>query len=117
MSRRNQDVKYISLEHANTLVVEARAYQAKAWPSTTEPDRPFEEWVLLTDVYMTKLKAVYAETPSYINDGNELNLAGLARIEKYAAIVANLALWMVQSAKGTACTPELADPGAFAPPV
>lgn len=102
MSRRNEDVKYLTFYEAIAKLQDARAFQTKAWPSLTEPNRPFEEWLVLTDVYLAKLKAVYAETPSYINDGNELNLVGLARIEKYAAIVANLMVWAVQSAKGTA---------------
>lgn len=98
MSRRNADVKYTTLEQALAKIAETRAYQTKVWPSITEPDRPFEEWLVLTDVYLAKLKAIYAETPSYVNDGTELNHEGMKRIGKYAAIVANLMLWAVQAA-------------------
>lgn len=100
MSRRNEDVKYLSFHAAVNRVMETREFQTKTWPSLTEPNRPFEEWLVLADVYIAKLKAIYAETPSYIDDGKTLNVKGLERIEKYAAIVANLYLWAVQSAKG-----------------
>lgn len=97
MSRRNADVQYLTLEQALEKLAGAREFQTKEWPSLIEPDRPFEEWILLTDVYLAKLKQVYAETPSYIGDGTELNHKGLARVGKYAAIVANLMAWAVQA--------------------
>lgn len=100
MGRRREDVQYLPVDMAIEKVMEARAYQRSQWPSLVEPDRTVEEWILLTSRYVRKLEDVYSETPSYKNDGRELNLEGLARIEKYAAIVANLALWAVQAAKG-----------------
>jgi hypothetical protein len=100
MGRLNTDIKYLPFDDAVKLILDARDYQTKVWPSLIEPDRPLEEWIVLLDVYLAKLKAVYAETPSYINDGTELNKTGLARIEKYAAIVANLSVWAIQAAKG-----------------
>jgi len=103
MSRSEFKVPYLTLGQALEKINDARAYQLKPWPSTSLVNaggRPFEEWLVLIDVYLAKLKAVYAETPSFKGDGDEPNLEGLARIEKYAAIVANLAVWAVQSAKG-----------------
>lgn len=86
----------ITLETAVELILDAREYQTKAWPSVMEPDRPFEEWVLLTQEYIYRVTEISKNEP--------LNTA---RIQKYAAIVANLALWMVQSAMG----PDPADDG------
>ncbi len=102
MSRIGHEYAYLSLEEALAILKETREYQMRRWPSTEANGggRPFEEWIVLIDNYITKLKQVYSETPSYLEDGKELNVEGLKRIEKYMAIVANLAIWGVQSAKG-----------------
>lgn len=104
---RNPGVQYASVQEAVALVSDARAYQVKAWPSTSQGnggERPLEEWFILLDVYIAKLKAVYAETPSYVGDGDRANTEGRKRIVKYAAIVANLTLWLLQAAEGHAQT-------------
>ncbi len=93
---------YKSLDEALERVRDAREYQVGKWPGTNLENaggRPFEEWVILMRVYLAKLETVYAETPEHNEDGS-YNVKGLERIEKYAAIVANLALWGVQAAKG-----------------
>ena len=95
--------EYITFEEAIERVKDAREYQTKPWPSTALENaggRPYEEWVVLMDVYLTKLKKIYAETPERIDDGDELNIPGLERMEKYSAILANLAIWATQAAKG-----------------
>ena len=94
---------YKTLEQAMALTASARAYQTKAWPSTklaNGGERPFEAQLLLVEQYTAKLRGVWNETPGYIDDGNVPNEEGRKRIEKYAAIVANLALWMVQASTG-----------------
>jgi hypothetical protein len=105
---------YQTFEEAIELVKDARGYQAKAWPNTELTNaggRPFEEWMLLLHHYMTKLDAVYTETPGNLptvvgadGRGREYrpNIEGRKRVRKYAAIVANLAIWAVQSALGSA---------------
>ena len=100
---RNPAAQYVSFDEALVLIDDAREYQTKAWPSTAEEkggERPLEEWVILLDHYMTKFKAVYTETPSYKDDLDTPNVEGRNRIAKYAAIVANLAIWLVQAAEG-----------------
>src|ERR1700675_2366536 len=102
MSRSEFKVPYLTLQQALEKIADAREYQVKPWPSTASQNaggRPFEEWMVLIDVYNNKLKQIYAETPAYKADGNEPNLEGLARIEKYATILANLSIWAVQAAK------------------
>lgn len=97
--------KYESFEAAIEAVKDARDFQTKAWPNTIKENaggRPFEEWLVLADHYVTKLKAVYTETPGLklnLETGEyEYNEEGAKRIKKYAAIVANLYMWAVQSA-------------------
>lgn len=95
--------EYKSFEEAIERVLDAREYQMKAWPSTQQENaggRPFEQWCYMLDHYVVKLREVYTTTPSFIGDGTVPNVEGRKRIEKYAAIVANLALWAVQSAAG-----------------
>lgn len=105
---------YQTFEEAIDLVKDARAFQAKAWPNTELANaggRPFEEWVLLLHHYMTKLDEVYTTTPGNLptvvdadGRGREYrpNVEGRKRVRKYAAIIANLAVWAVQSALGSA---------------
>jgi hypothetical protein len=103
MSRIGHEYEYLSLEEALEVLKGTREHQTRRWPSTTlhsAGGRPFEEWIVLIDNYMAKLKQVYSETPCYVGDGDELNIEGLKRIEKYMAVVANLAIWGVQAAKG-----------------
>lgn len=90
-------VQKINLERAVELIIEARDFQTVAWPSLTEPNRPLEEWILLTFEYEYRTVKIAREPQP-----------NLDRIQKYAAIVANLALWAVQSAKGV----DPADDGA-----
>jgi capsid portal protein len=92
---------YKTLDEALELIAGAREFQTKKWPSTDLPDaggRPMEEWYMLLVRYTRKFDEVYAETPSYIGDGTEPNIEGRKRIEKYAAIIANIAVWMTQAA-------------------
>jgi hypothetical protein len=94
---------YKSFEEAIERIEDAREYQMSAWPSTTLENaggRPFEQWAYMLDHYTNKLREVYTTTPSFLDDGMTPNVEGRKRIEKYAAIVANLAIWMVQSAAG-----------------
>jgi hypothetical protein len=94
---------YKTKEEALALVEDARAYQTKAWPSTklaNGGERPFEAQLALVEEYTLRLRKVWNETPGYIDDGSVPNVEGRKRVEKYAAIVANLALWMVQAATG-----------------
>jgi len=98
--------RYKNLDEALILICDARDFQMQKWPSTEVINgggRTLEEWIVLMDVYLAKLKAVYAETPAFIGDGDVPNEEGLTRVEKYAAILANLALWAVQSAKAVEC--------------
>jgi hypothetical protein len=76
-----------TIEVAKALIASARDYQTQAWPSLTEPDRSLEEWILLTEEYRHRYLHLHPVTP--------------ARQVKYAAIVANLAIWAVQAALGT----------------
>jgi hypothetical protein len=108
---------YQTFAEAIALVRDAREFQAKAWPNTEKQNaggRPFEEWVVLLHHYMTKLDEVYTTTPGNIPDPKAVvddacggpryipNIEGRKRVRKYAAIVANLAVWAVQSALGSA---------------
>jgi hypothetical protein len=93
--------QYESFDDALAAVKDAREFQTKTWPSCDLPDaggRPLEQWYMLLVRYTRKFDEVYAETPSYLNDGTEPNIEGRKRIKKYAAIVANLAMWMTQAA-------------------
>ncbi len=99
---------YQTFEEAIALVKDAREFQAKAWPNTEKLNaggRPFEEWIVLLNHYMTKLHEVYTVTPGNVPNlqGEYVpNIEGRQRVRKYAAIVANLAIWAVQSAVGSA---------------
>jgi len=106
---------YQTFEEAIQLIEDARIYQAKAWPNTEKENaggRPFEEWMVLIRHYITKLEAVYTETPGNILSEEHLkrglagvyvpNVEGRKRVRKYAAILANLTVWAVQSAVGSA---------------
>jgi hypothetical protein len=89
-------LNYSSVEKALTVIADAREYQTKAWPDTLGYDagnRPAEEWLCLLQHYQNKLMAVYSES-----DGKTVE--GRARFAKYAAVVANLALWLVQATQG-----------------
>mgnify|MGYP001579721234 CR=1 FL=1 len=106
---RNPAAKYASFDEALVLVQDARTFQLSKWPSTAQLNggqRPLEEWIVLLDNYMTKLKAVYSETPSYLEDGEQPNVDGRKRITKYSAIIANLAMWLVQASEGHARSSE-----------
>ena len=95
------ETRYESFESAIAVVKDARIYQMKEWPNTALENaggRPFEEWALLLHHYMNKLDAVYTETPGNNKETNEPNVEGRARIKKYMAIIANLAIWGVQAA-------------------
>lgn len=96
---------YESFEAAIGYVKDARDFQMKEWPNTQRANaggRPFEEWLVLLRRYITKMEEVYAETPGTDKVTNLPNVEGRKRIRKYAAIIANLAVWAVQSAVGTA---------------
>jgi hypothetical protein len=83
------------------LIKSAREFQTKEWPNVALKDaggRPFEEWLVLMNVYLRKLEDVYASTPGEDKATGEPNFEGRERIEKYAATFANLAIWAVQSA-------------------
>lgn len=113
LHQQQQEVTYQTFEEAVELVKDARAYQAKAWPNTellNAGGRPFEEWVVLLHHYVTKLDDVYTTTPGLLptvvdaeGRGHDYrpNIEGRKRVRKYAAIVANLAMWAVQSALGS----------------
>ena len=91
-----QVCEYATTPRALARLADARAYQMKDWPSTSKVDaggRSTEEWILLLQRYQNKLVEVYAES-----DGS--TKAGLERMAKYAAIQANLALWLLQAAQG-----------------
>lgn len=93
--------KYESFDKAIEAVKDARAFQMKEWPNTALEDaggRPYEEWALMLHHYVNKLTSVYTETPGNDKVTNLPNAEGRKRIKKYSAIVANLALWAVQSA-------------------
>lgn len=93
--------KYESFEVAVQAVKDARLFQVQEWPNTALEDaggRPFEEWLVLLHHYMNKMDAVYAETPGNDKVTNLPNVEGRKRVKKYMAIIANLALWGVQSA-------------------
>lgn len=101
---------YGTIAEAFEALANTRDYQLKAWPAATRPDaggRTPEEWQLLLNHYITKLNAVYAES-----DGNTPE--GHARYAKYAAIVANLALWLVQATVGPVNDDKRAVEGAAA---
>lgn len=94
---------YKTFEEALALVQDAREYQTKAWPSTkleNGGERAFEAQLCLVEEYVARLRKVWNETPGYIDDGNVPNVEGRKRIEKYAAIVANLAIWAIQASTG-----------------
>lgn len=94
---------YETFEQGIEALKDARDYQTKAWPSTQLEDcgqRTFEDQLLLVEQYTLKLRAVWNETASYIDDGNTPNIEGRKRVKKYAAIVANAALWAAQAALG-----------------
>src|SRR5260370_13571338 len=87
---------YGTLAEAIGSIADARDYQRKDWPAVRDIDaggRQTEEWILLVSRYSRKLEDVYAESPD--------TPQGRARVAKYAAIVANLALSLVQSTIGT----------------
>lgn len=95
--------KYATVPEALDAIGLARDFQTSgsAWPATTGADaggRTAEEWLCLLQHYQNKIMHVYAES-----DGDTPE--GRARFAKYAAILANLALWLVQSTQG----PVLAD--------
>lgn len=106
---------YLTLDHAIDLTKDARNYQTKTWPSTKQAncgERTFEAQMLLLEEYTLRLRRVWNETQSYVDDGDVPNVLGRKRIEKYAAIVANIALWAVQSATGE----TVVDDGQTPPP-
>ena len=101
---------YESFEAAIESVKDARAYQMREWPHTAQENaggRPFEEWYTLLVHYMNKMAEVYTGTPGNkaVESGTGKwvpNIEGRKRVKKYMAIIANLAIWGVQSAMGTA---------------
>jgi hypothetical protein len=104
-----RNTQYESFESAIEAVKDARQYQMLKWPNTSLENaggRPFEEWALLLHHYLNKLDAVYAETPgnitTVVGDACTIeevpNAEGRARVKKYMAIIANLAIWGVQAA-------------------
>lgn len=96
---------YQTFEEAIALVQDAREFQMREWPNTQKLNaggRPYEEWLALITNYMNKLYAVYSETPGNDKVTNLPNIEGRKRVRKYTAIVANLAVWAVQSAMGSA---------------
>lgn len=74
------------VDGARAIVDDAREYQKKDWPSLVEPDRSLEEWILLTEEYEWRYEHLNPVTPE--------------RRLKYMGIIANLALWAVQAARG-----------------
>lgn len=92
-------MSYSSFDKAIEIIKEAREFQATKWPDTEREnagDRPLEEWLLLLNRYVHKMNEVYAETPETNRDGS-INYEGKRRIRKYVAILANLAVWGIQS--------------------
>jgi hypothetical protein len=90
--------QYATMPRTLARVADARAYQIKDWPGTAQVDaggRSTEEWIVLLQAYQSKLVQVYAES-------NGSTKEGLERLAKYAAIQANLALWLLQAAQGAA---------------
>lgn len=93
-----QVLEYATMPRVLARVADARAYQMKDWPGTQQVDaggRSTEEWIVLLQAYQAKLVQVYTES-----DGSTKE--GLDRLAKYAAIQANLALWLLQAAQGAA---------------
>ena len=87
---------YSTVEQALERIADTRQFQIGAWDNTGNADaggRPFEEWMVLLRHYQTKLEEVYTVSDGRTPEGN-------ARVAKYSAIVANLALWLVQAAQG-----------------
>lgn len=87
---------YASVEEALVAIDAAREHQTNPWPDVQKVDaggRSVEEWLCLLQNYQNKLMAVYSEC-----DGSTVE--GRARMTKYAALQANLALWLVQATLG-----------------
>src|SRR5258708_6518798 len=89
--------KYATVLEALSIIADARDYQVSvAWKDVALPDaggRSSEEWLCLLQHAQNKLMGVYYETPGS-------TLEGLKRMQKYAGIQANLALWLVQATAG-----------------
>lgn len=88
---------YGTVAEALEAIAHARAFQIKKW-GVNKPDgngRPAEEWQLLVEAYVAKSQQVYAESDGRTPEGR-------IRYAKYAAIVANLAFWWLQSTIGQA---------------
>lgn len=88
---------YGTLSEAIEAIATARTFQRSQWPAVNATDaggRTAEEWQLLLNHAIAKLNAVYYES-------NGTTPEGRARYAKYAAVVANLSLWLVQATIGT----------------
>lgn len=86
--------QYGTVREALAEIAGAREFQKGAWPAIVNPDangRSLEEWILLLQAYQNKLVQVYAESKGDTPEGR-------ARVLKYCAIQANIALWAVQAA-------------------
>lgn len=98
--------KYATVTEAIQVIADARQYQTRmAWLNAAKADagsRSTEEWIVLLHRYINKLDEVYAES-----DGETVE--GRARMTKYAGIIANLALWLVQATAGLSNADKLAE--------
>lgn len=89
---------YGTIGEALAEIANARQYQISKWRGVSGPDaggRLPEEWLLLLNRYVAKTNEVYAESDGSTPEGR-------IRMSKYAGILANLAIWYVQSTIGQA---------------
>lgn len=88
---------YGTVTEALAAIADARKFQIKKWQvnGVDANNRPAEEWQLLVEAYVAKSQQVYAESDGRTPEGR-------IRYAKYAAIVANLSFWWLQSTIGQA---------------
>jgi len=88
---------YGTITEALQELARARAFQIAKWGinGVDGNGRSSEEWQLLVEAYVAKSQQVYAESDGRTPEGR-------IRYAKYAGIVANLALWWLQSVIGQA---------------
>lgn len=87
---------YGTLGESFAAIAESRQRQFADWPETKGTDaggRTAEQWLILIDYYTDLAKAAYARTGVGTPEGRALQA-------KYAAILANLSLWYLQSTVG-----------------
>lgn len=81
-----------TLEEVIEEVKQEREAQAKKWPAGPNQDyahRPFEEWMLLVEQYISEARAEYTHKP------------GKAAAREKLLKVVNLGLWGLQSDSST----------------